>query len=321
MLDAFLHALSAIFVLAFVAGMGGYATRKGIFDEKGRTLLSKTIGLALPFYLFSVVTSRFTHEQILELARIAGLPFLAFALFTVISIGFCRAGLVRREWQGTFVAQFSGSSILYVGIPVILALIGETGIPGLLVYFFANVIFIWTVGLYGIQLDGVRRNGGMPPPMFSAKNLKMIFTKPLLGFLAGLACVLAGLAIPSPVAMATKLIGQICSPLALLFIGITIYQIGFRRFARLPRETWLILAACNVIRPALMFLLTLLLDMDPLMRQVLIISSAMPVSPMTGVLAKMHDGPAEFASATVGVSVAALAVTLPFIMLAVSMIR
>ena len=42
---------------------------------------------------------------------------------------------------------------------------------------------------------------------------------------------------------------------------------------------------------------------------------------MTGVLAKIHDGPAEFASATVGVSVAALAVTLPFIMLAVSLIH
>ena len=321
MLDAFLHALSAIFVLAFVASLGGYATRKGIFDEKGRTLISKTIGIALPFYLFSVVTSRFTHEQIIELARIAGLPFLGFAVYIVISLLFCRTGLVRRDWQGTFVAQFSGTSILYVGIPVILALIGESGIPGLLVYFFANVIFIWTVGLYGIQLDGVRHNGGTPPPILSLKNLKMIFTKPLLGFLAGLLCVIAGLAIPSPVAMATKMVGQICSPLALIFIGITIYQIGFKRFAHLPRETWLILAGCGFIRPMVMFLLTCLVDMDPLYRQVFIISAAMPVSPMTGVLAKIHDGPAEFASATVGVSVAALAVTLPFIMLAVSLIH
>lgn len=321
MLEAFLHAVTAVFVLGCVASLGYYSASKGWYDEKGKKLVSKIVGLTIPFFLFSTITSRFTHEELLDLLQYTGLPFLAFACFIALSILICKAGLVREEWHGTFIAQFSGSSLLFVGIPVTLAMMGDKGIPYLLLYFIPNVFFIWTVGLYCIQLDGVRAHGGEKPRLFSLQSLKMVFTKPLIGFMIGVAVVLIGLAVPKPIAMATKMIGQISSPLALVFIGITIYQIGFRKFAHLPREVWLILAACNFIRPVVMYLITLPFEMDALSRQVLVMAACMPVSPMTGVLAKLHDGPAEFASASVGVSVAALTFTLPVIMMVVSFIR
>ena len=306
MLDAFLHALSAVFVLVCVAGLGWYSSAKGWYDEAGKRLVSKIVGLAIPFFLFYSITSKFTHAQLLELLRISGLPFMAFAVYIVTSWLICKAGLVRDEWHGTFIAEFSGSSLLFVGIPVTYAMFGDRGIPYLLVYFFANVIFVWTIGLYNVQLDGVRHTGKPAPKFFSRQSLKMIFTKPLIGFLIGVLCVAIDLKIPQPISLATRLIGQICSPLALIFIGITVQQIGFARFKHLPRETWIILFGCNVYKPLVMFLISQLLVMDPMMRQILILSSVMPVSPMLGVLAKLHDGPADFASATVGVTVAAL---------------
>ena len=321
MLDAFLHALSAVFVLVCVAGLGWYSSAKGWYDEAGKRLVSKIVGLAIPFFLFYSITSKFTHAQLLELLRISGLPFMAFAVYIVTSWLICKAGLMRDEWHGTFIAEFSGSSLLFVGIPVTYAMFGDRGIPYLLVYFFANVIFVWTIGLYNVQLDGVRHTGKPAPKFFSRQSLKMIFTKPLIGFLIGVLCVAIDLKIPQPISLATRLIGQICSPLALIFIGITVQQIGFARFKHLPRETWIILFGCNVYKPLVMFLISQLLVMDPMMRQILILSSVMPVSPMLGVLAKLHDGPADFASATVGVTVAALTFTLPVIMVLVSFMK
>lgn len=321
MLDAFLNALSAVFVLVCVAGLGWYSSAKGWYDEAGKRLVSKIVGLAIPFFLFYSITSKFTHAQLLELLRISGLPFMAFAVYIVTSWLICKAGLVRDEWHGTFIAEFSGSSLLFVGIPVTYAMFGDRGIPYLLVYFFANVIFVWTIGLYNVQLDGVRHTGKPAPKFFSRQSLKMIFTKPLIGFLIGVLCVAIDLKIPQPISLATRLIGQICSPLALIFIGITVQQIGFARFKHLPRETWIILFGCNVYKPLVMFLISQLLVMDPMMRQILILSSVMPVSPMLGVLAKLHDGPADFASATVGVTVAALTFTLPVIMVLVSFVK
>lgn len=45
MLDAFLHALSAVFVLVCVAGLGWYSSAKGWYDEAGKRLVSKIVGL------------------------------------------------------------------------------------------------------------------------------------------------------------------------------------------------------------------------------------------------------------------------------------
>ena len=53
-----------------------------------------------------------------------------------------------------------------LGIPVITIMYGEAAIGYQLVYFFANVIFIWTIGLYGIHLDGVHRAGSDQPRLF-----------------------------------------------------------------------------------------------------------------------------------------------------------
>ena len=71
MLDAFLHALSAVFVLVCVAGLGWYSSSKGWYDEAGKRLVSKIVGLAIPFFLFYSITSKFTHAQLLELLRIS----------------------------------------------------------------------------------------------------------------------------------------------------------------------------------------------------------------------------------------------------------
>ena len=321
MSDALLHTISNVLVLVLTAGIGWLAAQTGKLDDTGRITTAKIVNLSIPFFLFNSVTTKFTHDQLVELLGMAWLPFVTVCLNLLISLALIRLGLVRRELSGTFTAAFTGSTVLFVGVPMTTALFGEEGIPYLLVYFFANVIFVWTIGLYNVQLDGVRHTGKPAPKFFSRQSLKMIFTKPLIGFLIGVLCVAIDLKIPQPISLATRLIGQICSPLALIFIGITVQQIGFARFKHLPRETWIILFGCNVYKPLVMFLISQLLVMDPMMRQILILSSVMPVSPMLGVLAKLHDGPADFASATVGVTVAALTFTLPVIMVLVSFVK
>ena len=99
------------------------------------------------------------------------------------------------------------------------ALFGEEGIPYLLVYFFANCVFIWTVGLYAIQTDGVAKTGGARPKLVSMKSVRMLFSPPLLSFIVGIAFVVLSIPIPHFVAATVKSFGSVTSPLALFFIG------------------------------------------------------------------------------------------------------
>ena len=311
MFEALAHSLTAVFVLVIVAGVGWVTARRGWYDDKGRTLMSRLVNCALPFFLFYSVTSKFSHDQLLELLQMAFLPFLVVAINFAISIVLVKAGVVREEIHGAFIASFTSSTVLFVGVPVTIAMFGEVGIPYLLVYFFANVVFIWTIGLYNIKLDGVRRQGRAQPRIFSLQSLKLLSSPPLLGFLVGMVFILLAIDVPRVISLSTHMIGQLATPLALVFIGMTVEKVGFKKLFCMPREVWLILVACFVIRPCLMYVLMLPFDVDPLMRQVFIIASALPVSSVIAVLSRNYGADEEYASEAVSMSTIGLIFAAP----------
>ena len=234
MSDALLHTISNVLVLVLTAGIGWLAAQTGKLDDTGRITTAKIVNLSIPFFLFNSVTTKFTHDQLVELLGMAWLPFVTVCLNLLISLALIRLGLVRRELSGTFTAAFTGSTVLFVGVPMTTALFGEEGIPYLLVYFFANCVFIWTVGLYAIQTDGVAKTGGARPKLVSMKSVRMLFSPPLLSFIVGIAFVVLSIPIPHFVAATVKSFGSVTSPLALFFIGMTIFKIGVSE-AHAPR--------------------------------------------------------------------------------------
>lgn len=120
---------------------------------------------------------------------------------------------------------FAGSTVLFVGVPLTTALYGPEGIPYLLVYFFANLVFIWTVGLYAVKLDGVAARGGPKPLLVSSESLRMLLSPPFLAFLAGLLAV----AVPIPVPGHDSHDRSRDVTVAPLFIGMVVHQMDITR--------------------------------------------------------------------------------------------
>ena len=317
-----LHSLSAVCVLLIVIGFGVFLARKGWFDApSNRGVVSKLVNAALPCFLCYSVISKFSHGELYNLLKFAGLPFLTVGLNFLVSVLFIKFGWVRPHMKGTFIAAFTGATVLFVGVPLVQTMYGSDGIPYLLVYFFANCVFIWTVGIFNIQLDGARRGMAEEPKIFSVRGFKMLLSPPLMGFLIGLTVVLLSIPVPKFIAQSTHTIGQLATPLALVFVGITVWQIGFEKLKKLPREVWLILLSCYVIRPITMYLCTIPLDMDPLMRKCFILASALPVSSVIAVLSKAYGGDEEFASEAIGASTVAMIFVLPFLLIAVNLVN
>ena len=88
------------------------------------------------------------------------------------------------------------------------------------------------------------------------RSIKMFFQPPLQGFLLGVLFVVLALPVPDPIAMITRDLGRVTSPLALVFIGMTIQHIGFEKIKHIPKEVWLILFSCFVLRPVVMYFAT-----------------------------------------------------------------
>lgn len=311
MSDALLHTISNVLVLVLTAGIGWLAAQTGKLDDTGRITTAKIVNLSIPFFLFNSVTTKFTHDQLVELLGMAWLPFVTVCLNLLISLALIRLGLVRRELSGTFTAAFTGSTVLFVGVPMTTALFGEEGIPYLLVYFFANCVFIWTVSLYAIQTDGVAKTGGARPKLVFMKSVRMLFSPPLLSFIVGIAFVVLSIPIPHFVAATVKSFGSVTSPLALFFIGMTIFKIGVSEMKRMPRELVFVLLSCFMIRPLVMYLVTIPFDLEPIMRKVFVAAAALPVSSVIAVLARTYGGDERFASRAIGVTTLGIIPALP----------
>lgn len=320
MSEALLQSLSNTVVLVLVAAFGWWLAYKGTISAQGRATTAKLVNSLLPFFLFYSVSSKFSHDQLIELLKMGFLPFIMIALNWLVSELLVKWGWVRQQWGGTFIACFSGATVMFVGVPMTMALFGDEGIPYLLVYFFANCLFIWTVGLYNIQIDGVKRNGGVRPQLISAKSLRMLFSPPLFAFILGIVVILLFIPIPGFLMGTCKSLGAVASPLALVFIGMTIHKVGFDKLKHMPREIWLILVGCFLIRPFLMWLVSLPFDMEPIMRQVFVAAAVLPVSSVIAVLARSYGADEEFASEAVGASTIGLIFALPVLLFIVNFV-
>jgi auxin efflux carrier (AEC) family, putative malate permease len=320
MSEALLQSISNTMVLVLVAGYGWWLAHHGTISDAGRATIAKLVNALIPVFLFYSVTSKFGREQMIELLEMAFLPFITIGLNWAISEAMIRVGLVRKELGGVFVASFSGATVLFVGVPMTTALFGEAGIPYLLVYFFANCFFIWSVGLYRIQMDGVARRGGVRPTFCTLKSVKIIFAPPVVAFLLGIVFVLISIPIPSFLMGTFKSLGSITSPLALIFIGMTIHRVGFEKLRHVPREVWYVMFSCFVLRPLVMYLVSAPFDLDPMMRKVFVAATMLPVSSVIAVLARAHGADEEFASEAVGATTIGLVFALPVLLFIVNFV-
>ena len=97
-------------------------------------------------------------------------------------------------------------------------------------------------------------------------------------------------------------------------------MVGFGRLKKMPRELWLILFACYVLRPIITYCAAQPFGLDPFMLRVFMIVSALPVSSVISVLSKAYGGDAEFAAEAIGASTAAVVFAMPVILVIVNLI-
>lgn len=135
MLEAVLHSAEAVLVLFSIAFVGFETSRRGWYTEDSRRLMARLVNLCLPLFLFYNVTSKFTHEDLISVLQVAGLPFLTVGFNWIVSVVIVKMGWVRKEIAGAFIACFTGATVTFLGIPVISIMFGEAAIGYLLVYF------------------------------------------------------------------------------------------------------------------------------------------------------------------------------------------
>ena len=309
-----LSALQSVFSVILMIALGFALAKRKWFEGNSASLLSRlVVSVALPAYMISNLMGSYDRATLLSMLPGLPIPFAAmigsYAVATVLAVVI----RVPKGRRGTFASMFSLANAVFIGLPVNLLLFGEKSLPFALLYYIANTSCFWTFGTYGIANDGCIRSGRPKPSFVSATNLKRILSPPLLGFFAAVFMIMVGITLPKSIMDLCKYLGNMTTPLSMLFIGIVISRVHWKKL-KFEIDILFVLAGRFLVTPLFIYLLMKGRDFPLLMKQVFLITSAMPAMTQTPILAEAYGADAEYAGIGTSLTTVLSLVTIPLYM-------
>lgn len=290
----------------------GFALRKyGQVPADAKKFVSNLITrITLPC-LLATTFLRFDKSELGNLLHVSLLPFCSIIATFIIAWGTARIFRVNKAHLGLFCACSATSNTMYIGLPFSLAVFGEQSLPSVLIYYFANTIFFWTVGNYVVSGDPSSEK--RPAPTIG-DYLRRFFAPPMLGLFCGLAILVLQAPVPEFIIRAARTLGTLTSPLGMLFIGFTLAEVNLKTMP-ISRDVVLAVICRLLVSPMLMICLLPLFTVSALTANVFIIQSALPALMMAPVLAAYYKTDAQFASLDVALTTVISAVSMPTLLL------
>lgn len=311
-----IHSISGVLMILGLVAVGYALIKLRIFnDDDGR--LSKFLSgfvtkIAIPAYLIVSIPQDFTPASLVALGPKLILPVGSMLVLFILSFVVARLIHVNSTHKGLFQSLLFNSNTVTVGLPVNMALFGKESLPYVLVYYMANTIVFWTLGVYMIESD---TKAGKHFDL--KKTLKGVFTLPMIALLVAIVLVIFQIKLPEFLVTDLTDLGNTNVPLSLIFIGFSIAKT--QRADLIPDKENITLAIGRfVMAPTVMALMMMPFDLPKLLKVVFIIQSAMPTMTNAAVMARELNGDYKFASVSITQTTLMMLVVIPILMVIVS---
>jgi len=306
----FLHAIEGLMSIIIMVSLGYILTGKGWFTPESSKLLPRLVTyISLPTYMIWNLLHTFSKDAFVTLFAGIVVPVLSMLISFMISFLLSNMLSLAPNRKGTFRSAFFCSSSLFVGVPVNLALFGENSTPYVLIYFLANAFLFWTIGNYSISLDGKTA----PAKLISIDTIKRVFSPPFMGFTLAVILILLEIPLPDFVMSTCKYLGNMTTPLSMLFIGIAIYGVKLSTI-KFNKDVIAVLVGRFVISPIAVLVVASFFPIPELMKKVFVIQVALPAMTQTTILAKVYEADTEYASVLVTITTLFAIVAIPIYM-------
>lgn len=311
-MTGFLNAVSACFVLLMLMSVGYFMGRWGWMTAAEKKFISKFIvNIAVPCNCLVGLLNNLDRNSLLQAGGMVLAGVLAVVANLLVSALVAVMLRLPRERWGVFVAMAGLSNTIFIGIPVCTQLFGEASMPYIMLYYLAHTTFLQSVGVMLVERAGTRPVGKGSPVQF----LKDLFAKPpILSVILSILLLALELRLPDPVMRFANYISGSVSPLALIYCGFIVYEVGLKnlKFLRgLPTMLVMRLA----LSPVICLACCSLFGMEGLPLQVFVVESALPVVSQVTVMAGAYGADEEYAAVGSCLSILGSFITIPVLML------
>lgn len=310
-MSLFLTSITSIIPIIAIIVLGYILQVKGWFgDAFGPNLSRLIMNVALPASIFVSVMKYLTLDKLISLSGGLLYTFVAFISGYIVAYIAVVVFKVRPGRRGTMMNTFVNANTIFIGLPLNVALFGDQALPYFLIYYITNTISTWTLGVYLMTSDS--KSGQSKET--SKFDWKKLLPAPLVGFLVALLCLILRISIPDFATNTLTYVGNIVTPLSLIYIGIVLAKAGLKTIT-FDKDTIVTLVGRFILAPLIMLLVLKFFapNMETVEFKTFMIQSATPALAVLPILANQGKGDVEFSTNVVTLSTVLFIVVIPIL--------
>ena len=310
-MSLFLTSITSIIPIIAIIVLGYILQVKGWFgDAFGPNLSRLIMNVALPASIFVSVMKYLTLDKLISLSGGLLYTFVAFILGYIVAYIAVVVFKVLPGRRGTMINTFVNANTIFIGLPLNVALFGDQALPYFLIYYITNTISTWTLGVYLMTSDS-KSGQSKETTKFDWKKL---LPAPLVGFLVALLFLILRISIPDFATNTLTYVGNIVTPLSLIYIGIVLAKAGLNTIT-FDKDTIVTLVGRFILAPLIMLLVLKFFapNMVTAEFKTFMIQSATPALAVLPILANQGKGDVEFSTNVVTLSTVLFIVVIPIL--------
>lgn len=308
----FFNALSACLVLLMLMAVGYFMGARGWMTTREKGFVSKyIINIAVPCNCIVGLLDNLDRSSLMQAGGMVATAILSVVITVLASAGVAMLLRLPHGRWGVFVAMAGFSNTLFIGIPVCTQLFGETSMPYIMLYYIGHTALMQSVGVMLVERAGAKpgQKGGI------VQFLRDVFLKPpILSVIFSVLMLTLGWKLPNTLMRFANYISGSVSPLALIYCGFIVYEVGLKNL-RFLRGLPIMLVMRLAIAPIISLSCCSLLGMEGLALQVFVVESALPVVSQVTVMAGAFGADEEYAATGACLSILGSFITIPVLML------
>lgn len=300
--------IETVLVILVLLSVGFFMSWKGWLLKEHKPLLTKLIiNISVPAITIRNFFDSFSREIIFSSGKFLLMPLITMVICFVVGIILSNILKINKSRKGSFIAMCTVSNSIFIGLPVCLGLFGEKGIPYAIFYYMVNTVIFWSLCAPKIRIDGDDKAYSI------IESIKKIFSVPLITVLICIALLLIGFKPPSLIMDTVKYLGNMSTPLSLIFIGGIIYEIGFENM-KIELSIIVVMFMRFILAPIITFFVCKLAGLEEIATQVFTIQAAMPIMTQTVVVSEIYNADSQYAAKAASITTLASLFFIPIYM-------
>lgn len=233
--------------------------------------------------------------------------FLVLLCFILILINYL-IGFLRGWDSSSICSSILSSSFMNngnYGTPVVLFVFGKAGLNYAVILMVIQQLIMCTVGLYYAAKGSLDEDNRVSP-------LKEVLKMPIVyGAILGLVCQLFAVKIGADFYTAISMVADATIPTVMIILGMQLADISLKKLEKERIAYSLVLKLA--ISPMIAFVIALFLPVDHMIKQIMVITAAMPTAANTTMYALQFNTKPDFVSSATLLSTLLSLIALPIV--------